>query len=318
MYKPEVKLIAKDSGNKFYASILDIKNKFRKTIGRILPEPQSSLLAGLILGIKKGISSDLLDVFSRVGISHIVVISGMHMIIIVSILGKIFYELAISRRVSFVIISLIILLFVTITGFGPATIRAGILAFLVLFAQMLSRKRDSSIALLFIAFLMLLTNPKLLKDDVGFQLSFLATSGILYISPILEPKVKRLWLPIKSALSMTLSAQIFTLPWILYKFGGMSLVSPLTNILVVPAVPFAMGFGFIATIVGLIFIPLGQIVGFFAWVFLHYIIFIACWFSQIPLVFLKIGKISIIWVLLYYLVLIYFLFIYSKKRGISN
>lgn len=317
MYQPEVKLIDSGDGNRFYTFILNIKNKLKQTISQILPEPQGSLLSALILGIKKGISSNLLDIFSKVGISHIVVISGMHMIIIVSILGKIFYELAVSRRISFVIISLIILLFVTITGFGPATIRAGVLAFLVLFAQMVSRKRNSVIALFFVAFLMLIFNPKLLRDDVGFQLSFLATAGILYISPYLEPKIKRLWLPIKSALIMTLSAQIFVLPWILYKFGEVSLISPLANILIVPVVPFAMGFGFGATLMGLIFVPLGQIFGFFAWIFLSYIIFIAKWFSQIPLVFLKIGKISIIWVLLYYLVLIYFLFLYSKRK-ISN
>ncbi len=318
MYKPDVELIAENNGNKFYSLILNAKNKFKKTISRILPEPQASLLSGLILGVKKEIPPDLLDIFSKVGISHIIVISGMHMIIIVSILIKIFYELAISRRISFVIISLVIMLFIMITGFGPASIRAGVLSFLVLFAQMVSRRRDPTIALFFIAFLMLIFNPKLLKDDVGFQLSFLATAGILYISPFIEPKFKKLWLPIKQALSMTLSAQIFVFPWILYKFGGVSLVSPLTNILIIPIVPFAMGFGFVALITGLFFISLGQIVGLFTWLFLSYIIFIAEWFSEVPLVFLEIGDISIFWVLLYYLVLIYFLFLYIRKRRISN
>jgi competence protein ComEC len=314
MYKPEVKLIGTREGNKFYTFILDIKNKFKQTINKILPEPQSSLLCALILGIKKGISSDLLDKFSQVGISHIIVISGMHMIIIVSILTKIFYNLAIPRKISFVIITFIILLFIVITGFGPAAIRAGILAFLVLFAQIVSRKRDSIIALLFVAFAMLLLNPKLLKDDVGFQLSFLATAGILYISPILEPKIKRLWLPVKSALIMTLSAQIFVLPWVWYKFGGVSLFSPLANILVVSVVPFAMGFGFAAAFLGVIFIPLGQVIGFIAWVFLSYILCVAKFFSSLSFAYLQIKGINIICIILYYIILAYTLFRYTRER----
>jgi competence protein ComEC len=153
---------------------------------------------------------------------------------------------------------------------------------------------------------MLAVNPLLLGFDVGFQLSFLAVMGIIYLMPSFQNWFKKVpnpnIFPVRNLLSMTISAQVFTLPILIYNFGYMSLVSPLTNILIVPLIPYLMGLGFIFSILGMLWQPLGWILSWPAWFLLTYVVKIVDWFSSFSWASLTL-EISWIWLIIFYLIL---------------
>ena len=189
---------------------------------------------------------------------------------------------------------------------------------LFLLGQHLGRLSVSSRAIVFAAALMLAQNPLLLKLDVGFQLSFLAMMGIIYLMPIFRDYfLKRFpiewfqkywwlsWLPIKSLggiLVMTFSAYLFTLPILIYNFGYISLVAPITNILIVPLLYLIMIFGFLFGLAGMIWQPLGWLLSLPAWLLLTYVIKIVDISSKLPFAF-KTLEISWIWLAISYLIL---------------
>ncbi|PIS17524.1 MAG: hypothetical protein COT59_00255 [Candidatus Nealsonbacteria bacterium CG09_land_8_20_14_0_10_42_14] len=126
----------------------------------------------------------------------------------------------------------------------------------------------------------------------------------MYLSPILEKFFRKVpdIIQLRSILAMTLSAQVFTLPILIYNFGYVSLIAPLVNILIIPLLPFIMILGFLAGIAGMIFQPLGWIMSWPVWALLTYLTKVVDWFSQIPLAFI-ILEISWVWLIAAYLIL---------------
>ena len=171
-YYPEVELLEKKSWT-FYGLVLKLKNKLREVNQKILPSPESEILGAMILGEKGLLSADIKDVFSKVGLSHVLAISGMHIAIIVQILISIFNQTKLSNR-SFYLISGFLIFYVILIGAPPSAVRASVMAGILLLAIKVHRQYVAHRALVIAAFLMLLFNPLLLKYDVGFQLSFLA------------------------------------------------------------------------------------------------------------------------------------------------
>ena len=175
----------------------------------------------------------------------------------------------------------------------------------------------SSRAVVFAGVVILAVNPLVLKLDVGFQLSFLAIIGIIYLMPIFQ-----IWLkffpnfnifPLRSLLAMTLSAQIFTLPILIYNFGYMSLVALITNVLIVPLLPYIMILGFISGLGGMLWPLLGWILSFPAWLLLSYLTGIIDWFSRLPFSSINL-EISWIWLIFAYLVLVCVTWRLNKKQ----
>ena len=155
--------------------------------------------------------------------------------------------------------------------------------------------------LLVLAF-MLLWNPKLLWYDAGFQLSFLAVIGLMEFGPML--KTFALFLPealgIREAFQMTIAAQIAAIPIIIMLFGRLSLIAPVANVLVAPAIPLAMLFGFMGTMVSFVNLVVGLCISYIAWGFLQWIIFIATTLSDMPLASIAITEVHWLFILLYY------------------
>jgi len=273
VYWPEIELIKRNQGNFIYSQILSFKEKLKESIYQNLSPPQSSILGAIILGDKKRISQEWKEKLNIAGVRHLTAVSGMHVAILTSILMTLLIGLGLWRGQAFYFTLIFIALFILMTGLQPSAIRAGIMGGLFLLAQYLGRKSVSSRAIVLAATLMLIQNPLLLRQDVGFQLSFLAMLGIIYLSPILQKHLGNI-------LTMTLSAQVFTLPILIYNFGYFSLVAPITNILIVPLLPFLMGLGFI-------FATLGAVSQFLGWLFsfpvkflLLYLTNIVNWFSS--------------------------------------
>ncbi len=297
--------------------LFNIKKDFSEKINQILSEPQSSFLAGLLLGAKRAIPQDLMDAFNRTGTTHIVVISGYNITIII----KAFMVLTRrwSRKLAIILAILGIFLFTIMVGAEAPVMRAALMALFVVWAERIGRKSDISIALVFTALIMILVNPKILRFDLGFQLSFLAVTGLIWFVPILENLISRLKylksLPalISEPLMATLAAQLFAVPIILYNFHRLSLIAPVANVLILPLIPLTMFIGFLAVLLAFVWLGLGQIIAFIAWLFLTYMIWIVVNLAKLPAASFEISQISWIWLLIWYFGLSILIWWYYKK-----
>jgi len=233
------------SSEKVIKSLYSVSNAFEKSLNRILPEPHASLAAGLILGIKRNIPDYFNDALSKTGLTHIIALSGYNITIILIVMGNLLLGY-LNRKQVFIVGTLLVLAFVVLTGAASSVVRAAIFSLMVIFGKTIGRQADFTNLILLAAVTMLLLNPFLLRSDVGFQLSFLAFSGIIYLSPVIKKifekeKYKKIPAFIKDPLTETLSAQILVTPLILTIFGRISFISPLANVLVLWIVPLSMG-----------------------------------------------------------------------------
>jgi competence protein ComEC len=322
VYYPEVKLLSSSQGSKIKAALFWVKNKFENSIEQILAEPQASFLAGLLLGEKRGLPTDLMADFSRTGTTHIIALSGYNITIIAFSLMALFNFFMVRRQISFWLAVVVIILFVLMTGASASAARAAVMGILMLLALQVGRLYSIRNALVFAGALMIYFNPKILAWDVGFQLSFIATLGLVYLSPILQS-----WLgkksdkdePQKSPLGWreilvaTLSAQIAVMPLLLINFGQLSLIAPLANLLILFFIPITMLFGFLAGLAGIFWLALGQILAWPAWLLLTYEIKITEFLAKVPLAALAVKW---NWWLGagYYLVLAYFVWRFGERN----
>lgn len=320
-YTPKkIVLLSENNGNNFYAMILKIKSSFKSVIVKIFPEPNASFLQALLLGDKGGFSQKLKDDFSRAGVSHIVAVSGYHVAIIAAFIGAILFFFNISRKKSFWLIVIFILFYIFLTGASASVIRAGIMGMIVLLAINSGRLSKAKNAIIFAACLMLILNPLLLRFDIGYLLSFAATLGIIYLFPLIERILNKIpdVLGIRSILAITLSAQIAVLPIVVYNFEQVSLVAPISNFLVLPVIPVTMLLGFLAVLCGFIFVSLGEIVGFFAWLLMSYEIKLVEILSEFSFSAWKMENISWAWCVGYYTILVIMYLLLKLKYKKQN
>lgn len=301
-------------GNPIKTKILEVKSKFLDSIKRSIPAPESSLLSGLLLGVKSSLGETLQQDFVNTGLVHVVVLSGYNVTIIAEALIRALSFLSIAAGIY--IGAGAIIVFVVMTGAGATITRAGIMALLALIARATGRNYEITRALIVAAFLMILQNPYILVFDISFQLSFLATLGLIYMSPVFKEKFK--FLPekfgIREIAASTIGVQISVLPFILYKMGNLSIVAPITNLLVLPLIPGTMLLGFITGVFSLISPILAAPVGFLAFIFLKFEIFIVQTFSHLPFSTIKTANFPFILVLILYIFIGWYLWRYNKKH----
>jgi competence protein ComEC len=301
-YMPKFEIADGNFGNPIKLQILRLKRKFVDTLGLILPEPQNTFLAGLLLGAKKSIPQTLTDQFNRTGTSHIVAISGFNITIIAAAVAWILQALGVRKNISFIFSLIAIVLFIVMTGASASAVRAGIMGILLLFALNIGRVSVAANSLAFTAVVMLAINPQILAFDVGFQLSFAALLGIVYLSPLIEPYF--LWVPkfLRQYFLATTSAQIFTLPILLFNFGQLSLIALLPNLLILPIIPLTMLAGFLAGLVGLIWVKLALPFVWGTWALLTYILKVIEFFANLPFASIS-WRINFPMLAVYYLIL---------------
>ncbi len=317
MYYPEIELVREGEGNFIFSEILLFKGKLRESIYKNLSPPHSLILGALVLGDKNRMSSELKEKLNAAGVRHITAVSGMHVVIITSILAAFFLGIGISAKKSSILSLIMVALFISLTGFQASAVRAGIMGGFLLAAQFLGREKNSLNFLIFAAVLMLYLNPLLLSKDVGFQLSFLAVLGISYFLPFFKDLFSRAFKTIpnvagfKDILAMTFSAQVFTLPVLVYNFGQFSLISPITNVLIIPVLTLVMALGFASGILGMIFSQAGWILSLPLWVLLDYVLKVVD-FSLFA--YLDTGRPHWIWFLAIYCFLGFILWRFNRKR----
>lgn len=308
---PEIEIVKEFKGNFVLSFLYNLKHLLVDVINKILPEPTSAFLVGLLFGVKQNIPKDLLADFNTTGLTHIIALSGFNITIIAGALMVWLKRLPLKLRINFTILTIIA--FVLLTGASPSVIRAAMMGVLILLATFLGRVSDITISLLLTAVVMIGFNPKILFFDIGFQLSFLATIGIIYLHPLLYQILPKWLFVVREFLSPTLSALFWVLPIIVFNFNSLSLITPIANVLVLPLVPISMGLGFGALVFGLININLGIFAGLIAWVPLKIIIFITQSLADIPFAALDVTIYK--WMIgLYYLILIILMgYLYIKN-----
>lgn len=262
----------------------NLKVHLLKSLNASISEPQVSLLRGILLGDGRGLPEKYALMFSDLGLTHIIAISGDHIAIIAAVLLELLILFGVSRRRAFWPLAIIIFFYVALVGAPASAVRSAIMALAVMFAQVIGRTSRSDNALVLAASIMILFNPHILLSDVGFQLSFMAVWGLGHFSPLFNKKLQN-WpdfLRIKEILTATLSAQIATMPLLLYYFGKLSLISLIANILILPVIPFLTIYGLFNLAVSAIYLPLGQVLGWVSWLICAYWIEVSQLLHRVP------------------------------------
>ncbi|MEX2010538.1 MAG: ComEC/Rec2 family competence protein [Parcubacteria group bacterium] len=303
----EVSLISKNEGNPLKASLLKIKGRFVGQMREILPEPESSLLAGLIIAGKDALPKNITEEFTRAGIVHIVVLSGFNITIIAEFIRRLFTFLTPKKAAVATIFSII--LFVLMTGAGATIVRAALMAIIAVGGKVFGRNYSASRALLLAGFVMLLINPKILVFDPSFQLSFLATLALIYVVPVLDKYLERIpdKVGLRTAISTTTSTQILVLPFLVYSMGNVSLISLLTNVLVLPIIPLTMLIGFGATVLSFLSSLLALPLTYFTHILLSWILGVAHYLGNLSFAQVEISHFPFWLTLTVYLVIIFIL-----------
>lgn len=302
-------------GNPALFLVYKLKEKALDTVYQLLPDPEASLLAGILLGINTGLPADLQQAFKNTGTAHMLAISGFNIVIIAGLFVTAFRRLFGPRRGPVLAVAGIAA-YTLLVGADAAVVRAALMGGLALLARQVGRRQNGLNTLSFVGAVMAVLNPLVLWD-VGFQLSFGATLGlILYAEPFQMTAVNflsrhmpssaalRTARPVSEYFLFILAAQLTTLPIMAYHYQRISLVSLLANPFILPAQPPIMILGGIAVMIGLVYLPLGKIAALIAWPFVSYTIRLVELFDRVPSGVVVLGEFSLLFVILFYTALL--------------
>lgn len=269
-YRPEVfRVVSGDVSGFEYAqrSLYGVRDHVHGVFERYVHHPEQTVLSAMVLGLRREIPAEVSEWFARTGTSHVVAISGLHITLLVTVLWTWLVVVGVPRRTAFVVTTVGLVVYLLMIGFRASALRAGLMGWLVVLAGVIGRKRTVLPSLLLAASLLLVYNPRLLRWDIGFQLSFMAVTGIHFF----EPKVSRLlemvrvpnWslFPLRSSVALTVSAQALTFPLIVYYFELLSVISIVANVLVVPLLPLVMFGGMAVAVTSLFSVLLPELFG---------------------------------------------------------
>lgn len=308
---PRFELVTLGQGN-----ILNgLRERLMKFFQTSMGQRESALMLGIVFGIKEEMPKDFYNNLQTTGLLHVIAASGMNITLLAGFLVG-FFSLFLRRGHALILSIFGILFYALLSGLSPSIVRASVMGILVFSAQIAGRQNSAFLGLFMAGFIMLFKTPALIFD-IGFQLSFMATFGLIYLRPVFvrSPKIKKI---IKKSivgedLITTISAQISTLPILIGSFGAYGLTSVVVNALVLWTVPLIMITGGISAIFGLISMPLGQLTGYFALPLLFYFEWVIEIFGSFGAVW-KINSLPVSIALGYYL-LIFSLILLANRRG---
>jgi competence protein ComEC len=283
MFYPQVKVIDTDTHH-----VKDILGRWKENLVARLDDyvssPASSLASGMLFGATS-MSTELLQTFRIAGLSHIVVLSGFNIVVVITSILFVLAFLPLVFRV--VLASLSVIIFVTMVGASPSVIRATLMAFIALLATLLGRVYVAKQALILSLLAIVMYEPDDMIYDVSLHLSFLATMGLVYMSEALELFVKKYFSyftssSLRELLITTLSAYFATLPYVMYTFGTVSVYALIANIFVVPLVPFAMLISFFVVMSSYLSNTLSLVFGFVDTLIINVMIWFAHVVEKLP------------------------------------
>ncbi len=316
----QVTVLGSGHGNAVKSFLFKVKRSFIERSKEILAEPYSSLLMGLIVAGRDALPAGILEEFRRAGVIHIVVLSGFNITLIAEFMRRVFQTFFIAIRFSRfpqapAIASVLgIILFVIMTGGEATVVRAALMALVVILARFSSHPYSAPRALLMAGFIMLLENPKILMHDPSFQLSFIATLGLIYLAPLVEQVLGFLKkaFQFREIISQTIATQIAVSPLLVYSMGDVSLVSLPANILILLTIPWTMFLGFLAVVSAYILpTSLATLLAYPAHLLLAWILSVSQTLGNLSFASIKIPPLSFWVVFLAYLLLGWFIW---KRR----
>ncbi len=318
-------------GSAFYRALFSLKEMGRRNLQRSIPPPQLFLSEAMVLGERDSFTQDFSEKLSITGTRHITAISGMHIVIISAMLFYLFLFFNLKKRWAALFSLFFIFLFIFFVGVPASALRAGIMGGALLLSNVFYRKTDTFRLLSMAAAVMLVFNPLLLHYDLGFQLSFLAVLGIIFLHRPAKNLLCGIRFPetrlpeqrrfveminrffgknerIADLVAVTLGAQIFVFPLILYNFGHVSLVSVPANVLIVPLLPFIMVFGFLTALTGFV------LFSFPLYLFLSFVLFVVDIFYVFPFSAVFIENVPFSFIFLFYALLFYKIYALQSRN----
>ncbi len=312
---PKIDPVAEGKGVPFKSFLFSLKNSVVSDFQKVLPSEESAFLSGLVVGERSDFSADFKIAMQTSGTTHLVALSGYNVTIIVSSLMAVLL-FVLKRKKAFICAFLFLFAFVLMTGAEASVVRAAIMGALVIIAQESGRIFNVRNAVVLTGLVMVLLNPKILVFDAGFELSFLALLGIVYMKPALQKFFKTKEEPgvlsWRKNLFTTGAAQLMVAPILIQSFGNLSPVSLISNVLILEFIPFTMGLGFVVAILSKISYYLGLIASWFVWPLLKFETGTIRFFGSFGLSL----NLSLSWLLIvvYYVGVILFI-AYIKKKG---
>lgn len=311
----EVERVGEAWVNPAKAGAIWLKHTYLGGLGQVLSEPEAGLAGGITVGDKRSIGQELSDTFLKVSLIHIVVLSGYNMTVVINGAAHVFSFL--PRYGKFALSGGIVALFILMTGGAASATRAGAMALLATYARLTGRTFLALRVLTVVALAMVLWNPYLLAFDPGFQLSILATCGLILFTPLISARLPFLTerFGMREIVASTIGTQMSVLPLLLWQNGNLSLVSIPANLFALIAVPSAMLFTLAAAISGIALGPWGVPLALPALILLKYIIFVANFFANVPFASLTVPAFGIWWMVAAYALLLAGYAYIQKKNG---
>lgn len=279
-----------------------VLNSLTALINGLLPEPQAGLLNGMLFGVKTTLDVSVKNSLTNSGTIYILAHSGLTISVLVSMVNLVLLRF-VRRPIANLASALVIIGFIWLVGPSPSVMRAGIMATISLLSVSFGRQNWPLLAWILAVICMLLLNPSWI-GNLSFQVSTMATLGIIMFGKKKTPKVATpsesipadylshlgnlgnvinvLWKLVEDSLRITFAAQVFTIPIIMFQFGRISLVSPLSNILIGWTIAPIMVIGFIMVTVGFVWMPLATAIAWVMWVPLTFVIMIIEWTAKLP------------------------------------
>jgi competence protein ComEC len=308
---PKISLVM-PAEKSFIGALYLFKDRCIEIVTSYIVEPAAGLLVGILFGIKQALAKSVLSDFTTAGIIHIVVLSGYNIAVIITLVTSMLRF--VPNRVRTLLVYTSVLLFILFVGASPTVVRAGIMAAIALYVRGSGREVEGLTLLGAAAAAMTLYEPRLLLYDPSFQLSFLATIGLIVWTPRLQNIFTSVTtrFGLREIVASTCATQLVVLPYILWYMGKVSLLGFITNIIVVPLVPLVMALGTLTLILGLIYLPLSMPVAYITYGLLMILIWIASSVALLPFGTIT-ATMPTITLLLLYLLQIYYLCVTSTE-----
>jgi len=324
MEYPRFRLVERDRGNPLRAVLYRLRENGGEVLSAIFPSPEDSLLKGILLGDESSISPALSDAYRLTGTSHIIAISGFNMSVLAGLVS-LFFTRQFGRKRGALVTILLLGSYSLLVGASASVVRAAFMGSYAVLGHSISRKGNTLNNLGVSALLMVVLNPHL-PWDLGFQFSILATLGLsLFAGPLrarlegwlskrLEQKTT---IAVSSLISetflLTLIAQALVLPLSIWHFREVSWLFLIANPLILPVQPVVMVLGLAAMSMGLLWLPLGRVLGWVTWPWVAYSNRMVLWLASLAPENWTLPQINLFWIFLYYLV--FFLIVFRPKPG---
>lgn len=286
-YRPQLELVG-HTETWLLSQLYAVRAAVQRQVRQLWPEPVSSLIQGVVLGMQDDIPADVNDLFRRTGTIHVLVVSGMHVMLLAQLLERVTkHWLTLRKR--FVLLCLVLGAFCIITGLAASVVRASLMGLIIPVAQLAGRPRRAHITLAVVAAVMSAYNPYILLNDLGFQLSFLATIGLIYFQPVLAPATGWLptWFGLRETVSTSIAASLPTAPLIAWQFGTFSPVSFFANMIVLPVSNLLLFAGALLTGLAALWPAAAYLGAFLLWRITWLMLQAQHWLSTLPAAYLQ-------------------------------